>query len=71
RLWERNDVQPPSMLTKTFHHPVVGELTLDCDVLHLADRDQHLVLYTAPVGSSAAESLAFLGALGADGIAAR
>ncbi|MCP2177811.1 helix-turn-helix transcriptional regulator [Williamsia maris] len=71
RLWERNDVQPPSMLTKTFTHPIVGRLTLDCDVLHLADRDQHLVLYTAPVGSSAAESLAFLGALGADGIAAR
>ncbi|MGJ0117881.1 helix-turn-helix transcriptional regulator [Williamsia sp. MIQD14] len=71
RLWDRNDVQPPSMLTKTFRHPVVGELTLDCDVLHLADGDQHLVLYTAPVGSAAAESLAFLGALGADGVAAR
>ncbi|MGU3293338.1 helix-turn-helix transcriptional regulator [Williamsia sp. M5A3_1d] len=70
-LWDRNDVQPPSMLTKTFRHPVVGELTLDCDVLHLNDGDQHLVLYTAPVGSAAAESLAFLGALGADGVAAR
>ncbi|WP_328858739.1 helix-turn-helix transcriptional regulator [Williamsia herbipolensis] len=71
RLWDRNDVQPPSMLTKTFRHPVVGEVTLDCNVLHLADCDQRLVLYTAPVGSAAAESLAFLGALGADSVAAR
>lgn len=71
RLWERNDVQPPSMLTKTFRHRVVGEITLDCDALHLVDGDQHLVLYTAPVGSAAAQSLAFLDALGADGVGVR
>jgi hypothetical protein len=36
------------MLTKTFRHPVVGEMTVDCDSLTLTDRDQHLVLYSAP-----------------------
>ncbi|MEV1331441.1 helix-turn-helix transcriptional regulator [Micromonospora costi] len=65
RLWERRDVQPAPMLTKTFRHPVVGEVTVDCDSLTLADRDQQLVLYSAPPGSRDAEALAFLGAVGA------
>jgi transcriptional regulator with XRE-family HTH domain len=70
RLWDRNDVQPAPMLTKTFRHPVVGEITLDCDTFALTGRDQHLVLYSAPAGSPAAEALAFLNALGAEGIKA-
>ncbi len=36
------------MLTKTFRHPVVGDVTVDCDALTLTDRDQRLVLYSAP-----------------------
>jgi transcriptional regulator with XRE-family HTH domain len=66
RLWERHDVQAASMLTKTFRHPVVGEVTVDCDSLALTDRDQHLVLYTAPAGSRDAEALALLNVVGAD-----
>lgn len=68
RLWELRVVQPAVMLTKTFEHPVIGSIALDCDVLHLADRDQDLVLYTAPNGSNAAQSLAFLETLGQGGI---
>jgi transcriptional regulator with XRE-family HTH domain len=64
RLWERHDVQAAPMLTKTFRHPVVGEITVDCDSLTLTDRDQNLVLYTAPQGSPAAEALALLNVLG-------
>jgi transcriptional regulator with XRE-family HTH domain len=64
RLWERHDVQAAPTLTKTFHHPVVGAVAVDCDSLALTDRDQHLVLYSAPVGSSAAEALALLNVLG-------
>jgi transcriptional regulator with XRE-family HTH domain len=66
RLWERHDVQAAPVLTKTFRHPVVGDVTVDCDSLTLADRDQHLVLYTAPVGSRDAEALALLGVLGTE-----
>ena len=66
RLWERHDVQGALMLTKTFRHPVVGEITVDCDALTLTDRDQHLVLYTAPPGSHGAEALALLNVLGPD-----
>ena len=66
RLWARHDVQAAPMLTKTFRHPTVGEITVDCDSLMLTDRDQHLVLYSAPRRSHDAEALAFLGVLGAE-----
>ncbi|MDG9723798.1 helix-turn-helix domain-containing protein [Streptomyces sp. DH41] len=64
RLWERHDVQSAPALTKTFRHPAIGEITVDCDSLALTDRDQHLVLYSAPQGSPSAEALALLGVLG-------
>ncbi|PXX54785.1 helix-turn-helix protein [Nocardia tenerifensis] len=64
RLWQRHGVQGAPMLTKTLRHPVVGEITVDCDSLALTDRDQHLVLYSAPLGSPAADALALLNVLG-------
>jgi transcriptional regulator with XRE-family HTH domain len=64
RLWEQHDVQAPPTLTKTFRHPVVGEITVDCDSLTLTDRDQHLVLYSAQPGSHGAQALALLNVLG-------
>lgn len=64
RLWERHDVQGAPMLTKTFRHPAVGEITVDCDSLTLTDRDQYLVLYSAPQGSRDGEALALLNVLG-------
>jgi transcriptional regulator with XRE-family HTH domain len=67
RLWERHDVEMAPMLTKTFQHPVVGEITVDCDTLTLADRDQRLVLYSAPAGSRGAQALALLNMLGTQG----
>ncbi|WP_432930416.1 helix-turn-helix transcriptional regulator [Microbispora sp. CA-135349] len=63
RLWERHDVQAAQTQTKTFRHPAVGEITLDCDSLKLTDRDQHLVLYTTPRGSRDADALALLNML--------
>src|ERR1700760_1437295 len=64
RLWARHDVQAAPVLTKTFRHPAVEEITVDCDSLTLTDRDQDLVLYTAPAGSRDAEALALLNVLG-------
>ncbi|MFC1401902.1 MULTISPECIES: helix-turn-helix transcriptional regulator [Streptacidiphilus] len=66
RLWQQHDVQAAPMLTKTFRHPVVGEITVDCDSLALTDRDQNLVLYSAPQGSRSAEALALLNVLGVE-----
>lgn len=71
RLWERHDVQAGPTLRKTFRHPAVGEVTVDCDSLKLTDRDQHLVLYTAPQGSRDADALALLAMLGTEGVSAR
>jgi transcriptional regulator with XRE-family HTH domain len=68
RLWERHDVQSAPTLAKTFRHPVVGEVTVDCDSLALTDRDQRLVLYTARPGSRSAEALALLNVLGTEGV---
>ncbi|MFC8103981.1 helix-turn-helix domain-containing protein [Streptomyces sp. NPDC057363] len=31
RLWERHDVQSAPALTKTFRHPAIGEITVDCN----------------------------------------
>ncbi|GLZ51787.1 helix-turn-helix transcriptional regulator [Actinomycetospora sp. NBRC 106378] len=68
RLWERHDVNVPPALRKTFHHPDVGSLTLTCDGLAVTDRDQHLVLYSAPAGSRDADALALLNVLGPAGV---
>jgi len=68
RLWERHDVQAAPMLRKTFRHPAVGEITVDCDALTLTDSDQHVVLYTAPKGSRDADALALLNVLGAESL---
>lgn len=68
RLWELHDVQAGPTLTKTFRHPAVGEITVDCDSLKLTDRDQHLVLYTAPPGSRDADALALLSMLATESI---
>jgi transcriptional regulator with XRE-family HTH domain len=70
RLWERHDVQAAPMLRKTFDHPLVGKITVDCDLLALTDTDQRLVLYSAPLGSRDAEALALLNVLGAQSFSA-
>jgi transcriptional regulator with XRE-family HTH domain len=66
RLWDRHDVDSAQVLRKTFDHPVVGRLTLDCHGTTLTDRDQHLVLYSAAAGTRDAEALAFLDVLGVE-----
>ncbi|MBL7258201.1 helix-turn-helix transcriptional regulator [Paractinoplanes lichenicola] len=63
-LWESHDVTDEPTLRKTFRHPVVGPITLNCDVLDIADRDQRVVIYTAEPGSPAEESLRLLSVIG-------
>jgi hypothetical protein len=49
---------------KTFQHPEVGRLTLDCDTLLIHGTDLRLVVYTAPPGSPDAEALELLSVVG-------
>ena len=63
-LWERHPVAERFASRKTFSHPEVGLITLDCDVLVAQDSGLRLVVYTAASDSSDAQSLALLGAIG-------
>lgn len=64
RLWEERHVEVRRADRKTFRHPEVGLLTLDCDVLRLPDSDQRLIVYSAAPGSPAAEALDLLRVIG-------
>jgi transcriptional regulator with XRE-family HTH domain len=64
QLWAEHPVAQRRQSRKTFRHPEVGELTLDCDVLHAVDSDLRLIVYSAPAGSADADALALLGAIG-------
>ncbi|MET8092228.1 helix-turn-helix transcriptional regulator [Micromonospora sp. NPDC005220] len=63
-LWASHDVTDEVMLRKTFHHPAVGPITLNCDVLDIADRDQRVVIYTAVPRSADEEALRLLSVIG-------
>lgn len=63
-LWRSRPATVRTASRKTVRHPEVGEITLDCDVLHIHGTDLRLVLYSAPPGSPDADALALVGVLG-------
>lgn len=63
-LWQRREVGARTITRKTFAHPVVGPMSLNCDTLDVADRDQRLFLYSADPGSPAEEALRLLSVVG-------
>ncbi len=63
-LWESRDVVAQPMLCKTFHHPIVGAVTVNCDALDVADSDQRVVIYTAEPGSASDDALRLLSVVG-------
>jgi transcriptional regulator with XRE-family HTH domain len=63
-LWEEHPVARVPARTKTFVHPEIGEITLDCDVLSVQGSDLSVVVYTAAPGSSDARALALLATIG-------
>ncbi len=64
QLWKQHPVLGSHARRKTFLHPELGTITLDCDVLTVGGSDLRLIVYTAPAGSPDAEALALLGAIG-------
>lgn len=64
RLWATHDVRTASMMVKAICHPLVGTVTVNCDVLDIADRDQRVVIYTAEPGSPAEQALQLLSVIG-------
>jgi transcriptional regulator with XRE-family HTH domain len=57
-LWERGEVAHHESAQKTLTHPLIGELTVDCDVLTVTDADLRVIVYTTEPGSLNAEKLA-------------
>lgn len=59
--WAAHHVAGGRFDTKTLHHPVAGDLTLDWDTLSCADDpDQQLVAWTAEPGSPSHDGLRIL-----------
>jgi transcriptional regulator with XRE-family HTH domain len=63
-LWERHEVADRLDTNKRFVHPLVGPLTLDCQILTADNELERLVVYTASPGSEDAERLRLLGVVG-------
>ncbi|MER7791747.1 helix-turn-helix transcriptional regulator [Streptomyces sp. NPDC097640] len=64
RMWASHDVCAEPTLCKTFHHPLVGSVSVNCDVLDITDRDQQVVIYTPALGSPSEEALRLLSVIG-------
>ncbi|MFG1807940.1 helix-turn-helix transcriptional regulator [Streptomyces sp. NPDC049040] len=63
-LWDSGTAERHDVSRKTVDHPVVGTLTLDCDLLSVEGCDLRIMVYTAEPGTEDAERLALLGVLG-------
>ncbi|GAA2068339.1 helix-turn-helix transcriptional regulator [Streptomyces albiaxialis] len=64
-LWATHDVKEKGHGVKRMRHPVVGELSLAYETLHLPDDDgQSVSVYHAEPGSSSAEALRLLASWG-------
>ncbi|GAA1715376.1 helix-turn-helix transcriptional regulator [Fodinicola feengrottensis] len=70
-LWDTGTVGSHEAARKTIHHPDVGPVTLDCDILTVAGSDLRIMIYTAEPDSPDAERLALLTVLGTQTLAAR
>lgn len=50
-MWAAQEVEVRRAVVKRVDHPAVGPLEFGCQVLHLADTDQRMIVYCAPPGS--------------------
>jgi len=63
-LWDGGALTTWRTHTKVLAHPVIGDVTVECDTLVVPDVDQTLHVYSAAPGTRAAEQLALLGVVG-------
>lgn len=50
-LWASQEVEVRRRIVKRVHHPMAGPLEFECQVLHIPDTDQRLIVYCAAPGS--------------------
>lgn len=65
-LWQRHEVAVRRESHVRVHHPAIGTIEFDYELLHTHAEDQRLRLFTPPPGSPAAEALDVLRTLGPD-----
>lgn len=63
-VWSRHEVGVHTGQRKTYDHPQVGRVHLDCQVLFSDDRSQRLLVFTATPGTPDAERLDLLAVVG-------
>ncbi|WP_285101712.1 helix-turn-helix transcriptional regulator [Promicromonospora sp. MEB111] len=63
-LWARRVPPQPAPVSRTFLHPDIGPITLDCDILTVRDSDLRLLVYTAGPGTEAAGQIELLATIG-------
>jgi transcriptional regulator with XRE-family HTH domain len=64
RLWADHEVGIRRSMCKTVIHPVVGQLTLSCEMLLVPDFDQRVLIYTAEPGTPSHDALQLLKVIG-------
>lgn len=62
-LWRRHDVRQRRGDQKSFHHPLVGDVTLTYEVLRLDTDGQRMTIYQAAPGSADHDAMALLSLL--------
>jgi hypothetical protein len=62
-MWDEHEVAVRRSVTKRIDHPVVGRIEASCQVLHIPETDQRLVLYVATPGTPFHDALQRLRAL--------
>ncbi|SNT61174.1 Helix-turn-helix domain-containing protein [Asanoa hainanensis] len=63
RLWGSHDVAVRRGVRKRVDHPDVGPLEFECQVLHISDSDQRMIVYCAEPGSPTEAAFRRLAAL--------
>jgi len=69
-LWDSREVGTHERDRKTVHHPELGPITVDCDVLSVPAVDLRVIAFTAAPGSADADKLRLLAVLGTQDLAA-
>jgi len=59
-LWSEGRAAAHQSMVKTVHNPLVGDITLDCDVVTVPDTDIKLVVYSTTESGPDADKLDFL-----------
>lgn len=70
QLWDSRSVGTHERDRKTVHHPELGPITVDCDVLSVPAVDLRVIAFTAAPGSEDADKLRLLAVLGTQDLAA-